>query len=229
MDPLTILAAAAESTAQAEPVATDNLVPMAIIWSHITSLGLLEALTFMSFGAVCLLYGWRVFKVLVVISFAVLGLFLGLIINDELGVTGNPLLPILAGITLAAVSIPLMHWAVGILGAAAGGIATAGAWYACQFPEQYIWAGALVGVVAGGLISFIVFKISVMLFSSLGGSGLLIAGILALFFHYPNTTDQVQNFFFNVPWFLPSVLMAPTAVGVYFQNKFVNDSQNWTV
>jgi len=47
-----------------------------------------------------------------------------------------------------------------------------------------MWAGGVIGVVAGGMISFIVFKIAVMLFTSLGGGAITLVGILSLLHHY---------------------------------------------
>lgn len=230
MDCITILAQTVETASQAPQQAEEAIVPVDWIWGHITSLNLLEALTFISFGAVCLFYGWRVFKILVVISFALLGLFLGIIITDRISGGGNKLLGGLIGLGLtAAISVPLMRWAVSILGAVAGGILTAGAWYASGLPEQYIWAGGLVGIVAGGMISFIIFKIAVMLFSSLGGAGLMVIGLLALLYLYPQTTEQVEQLVFAKKWFLPAALLIPTAVGVILQNKLIKGYKDWNI
>jgi len=60
---------------------------------------------------------------------------------------------------MAILSVPLMRWAVSILGAIAGAILASGIWYACELNEQYILAGAIIGIVAGDMISFIVFKL----------------------------------------------------------------------
>ncbi len=227
MDCFSILA----QTTQTQPEQAEGaIVPIDLIWQHVTSLNLLEALTFISFGAVCLFYGWRVFKVLVVISFALIGLRLGITLTSKLIGDNHQLFGGIVGlIILAALSVPLMRWAVSILGAVAGGILTSGLWYACHLPEQYIWAGGLVGVVAGGMISFIIFRIAVMLFSSLGGSGLVVTGILALLYIYPPTTEQVQELVFTQKWFLPIALLVPTALGVILQHRFIKGSKNWDI
>ena len=104
-----------------------------------------------------------------------LGLAVGMKLTEKMAGTSNQLTGglITMGV-LAVLSVPLMRWAVCLLGAAAGGIFTSGIWYACGLPESYMWAGGLVGVVAGGMISFIVFKVAVILFSSLWGSGLIV-------------------------------------------------------
>jgi hypothetical protein len=224
---MAILATVDGAEQPAAPVT--GLVPVDVIWQQITSLNTLEALMFISFGSICLFYGWRIFKILVVISFALFGLVAGILLSEMIGGGRSPLLGALAAVFLAVVSVPLMKWAVSILGAAAGGLLTAGLWYACRLPEQYIWAGGLVGVVAGGMISFIVFRIAVMLFSSLGGSALLISGLLAMLYIYQPTTERIKDLVFNEKWFLPAALMIPTLLGIYLQNKFIKGSQSWSV
>ncbi len=223
---LTILAKTAQSAGQA---AKETIVPIDLVREYITSLGLLEALTFISFGAVCLFYGWRVFKILVMISFGLLGSAAGVIISNKITGENNPLLAVVLGVVMAIISVPLMRWAVGILGALAGGLITSGLWIACELPGQYWWAGGLVGIVAGGMISFIVFRIAVMLFSSLGGSMLIVTGFLTLLYLYPQTTEQVKEFFYGPKWFLSAALTVPTIIGIYWQNRFIKSSANWNI
>lgn len=226
MDCVTILAQAVE-TASAQTT-EEAVVPIESFWAYITSLNLVEAITFISFGVVCLFYGWRVFKVLVVISFALLGLFLGISITDKIVGLNSQLWGGLIGMSLLAIlSVPLMKWAVCLLGAVAGGILSSGIWYASGLTERYILAGALIGMVAGGMISFIIFKVAVILFSSLGGSCLIVVGSLALLYLYPQTSERVEEIIFTKKWFLPTILMAPTLIGVILQNKFVKDSKDW--
>jgi hypothetical protein len=227
MDLLTILAQAAETTTR--QAAGEGTVPTNLIWEHITSLGLVEALTFVSFGVVCLFYGWRVFKILVTICFALVGLLLGVWANKSL-IGGNVIwLGVMSAALFALMSIPLMRWGVMLLGAAAGGILTGGGWLAIGLPERYIWAGALVGVVAGAMISFIVFKIAVMLFTSLGGSALMVVGVLAILYKYMGAAEKLQDLFFNKKWFLPLMLLAPMVIGIILQYRFIKGAKDWSV
>ena len=228
MDYVTILAQTARE-ASAE-TAEQAVVPIDWFWQQITSLSLLEALTFISFGVVCLFYGWRVFKVLVVINFALLGMMMGMAITDKIVGLNNQFVGGIVGmITLAILSIPLMRWSICLLGAAAGGILTSGIWYACGLTEQYIWAGGLIGVVAGGMISFIIFKAAVILFSSLWGSGLVVVGSLALLYLYPKTSAKVEDLVFSLRWFLPTLIIAPTAIGFVLQHKFLKSSKDYNL
>jgi len=224
MDCFTILAQAADSASSAE----GGVVPIDAFWKHITSLGRVEAFMFVSFGVVWLFYGWRVFKVLVVISFALLGLVLGMAITSRVQGINNEFVGGVVGmLALAILSVPLMRWAVGLLGAFAGAIFTAGIWYAVGLDEKYILAGALIGMVGGGMISFIVFRIAVILFTSTGGGALVLTGGLALLYRYGSMQMQIENLVLHERWVLPVALMVPLLVGLIAQHKFVKGSKEW--
>ena len=220
----TLLAAAAAGESSQE-----GIVPLDVMWKYVSSLGLVEALTFISFGSVCLFYGWRVFKILVTICFGLLGLTLGIWANDQL-IGGNVIwLSLICTIFFAVLSIPFMRLGVTLLGALSGGILTAGVWLAAGLPEQYLWAGGLVGFIAGGMMSFIVFKVAVILFTSLGGSTLTVVGILAILYGFilEGKSEQFEEFVFTNQWFLPAILLIPMGVGIFLQHRFSKTDQSW--
>jgi hypothetical protein len=68
-----------------------------------------------------------------------------------------------------------------------------------------------------------------MLFTSFGGSAVMVAGMLALMHHYEPTTERVNDLIHNYKWFLPVVLIVPTVVGVILQNKFIKNSRDWNI
>lgn len=233
MELTTILAQTAETTAEptAELTAETDLIPVDLIWEQIVALSWLEAVLAISFGVVYMLYGWRIFKILVVICFGLVGIFGGIKIGQQFD---EQLLGAVVGFfVLAALSVPLMRWAVSLLGALAGGILTAGLWYAFELPGKYILAGAGIGLIAGAMISFIVFKIAVMLFTSFGGGVLTVAGLVALLYQYEcmqePPTEQVKDLFLNQNWFLPVLLLIPTLIGIAIQNRLVKSSREWKV
>jgi len=226
MNYLSILAQAAE------PIREDvEVVPIDFIWEQITALSWLQAVLAISFGIVYLLYGWRIFKILVIISFGLLGMFAG-IYSSRLVPISEVWGGIIGLVALAVLAVPLMKWAVCILGAVAGGVLTAGIWYAFELPQTYIWAGGAVGAVAGGMISFIVLKAAVMLFTSLGGSVITVVGLLALLHIYETEmevppTTHIHDLVFDQNWFLPLALIIPTIIGIATQNKFIQHSHKW--
>jgi hypothetical protein len=220
--------AAAETASQGGGGA--RIVPLDFIWEQITNLNWLQAVIGISFGMVYLLYGWRIFRIMVVICFAFAGMYAGMLAGQRLG---NQLWGGVIGVCVAAaLSMSLIKWGVSMLGAAAGGIVTGGLWYAFGLPEQYIWAGAVIGAVAGGLMSFILLKISVMLFTSLGGSVILTISFLALLHQYQTRvmnppSGNIHEMMFGKTWFLPLIIIVPTMIGMIVQNKLIKKSSEW--
>ena len=207
----------------------EGVLPLEVMWKYVSSLGLVEALTFISFGSVCLFYGWRVFKILVTISFGLLGLTLGIWANDQL-IGGNVIwLSLICTVFFAVLSIPFMRWGVTLLGALSGGILTGGVWLAGGLPEELAWAGAVAGLIAGGMMSFIVFKAAVILFTSLGGSTLTVVGILAILYRYilAGRGEQLETFMLANQWFVPALLLIPMGFGIFLQHRFSKTDQSW--
>ncbi|MHC4520066.1 MAG: hypothetical protein ACYTAS_15860 [Planctomycetota bacterium] len=205
------------------------VLPLEVMWKYVGSLGLVEALTFISFGSVCLFYGWRVFKILVTICFGLLGPTLGIWANAQL-IGGNVIwLSLICTVFFAVLSIPFMRWGVTLLGALSGSILTGGVWLAGGLPEELAWAGGLAGLIAGGMMSFIVFKAAVILFTSLGGSTLTIVGILAILYRYilAGKGQQLETFMFGNQWFLPALLLIPMGFGIFLQHRFSKTDQSW--
>jgi len=228
MDCLTILVQAGQAASEAPEAAEEGFFPIIFIWEQIIGLSLVECLIFICFGVVCLLYGWRIFKVLVTLCFALIGLCAGLLLNEKL-VGGNGMwLGLIGMVMMAVLSLPLMRWGVSALGAVAGGILAGGIWYAFELPDNYIWAGALAGLIAGGMISFIVFKLAVVLFTSFGGGALIVTAVLAVLHDYFDP-GQVQELVFDHHWFLPVAFLVPTVVGIIVQNKFISSSRDWNI
>jgi hypothetical protein len=227
-----LLAAAETTSRHGESV---QIVPLDLIWEQVTSLSWLQAVIGISFGMVYLLYGWRIFRILVVISFGLAGMYIGMLAGQRFGNQHDNMQlwgGVLGMFAMAILSMNLIRWGVSLLGAAAGGVVTGGLWYAFGLPEQYIWAGAIIGVVAGGMMSFILLKISVMLFTSLGGSVIVAINFLALMHLYqtkvmvpPNT--NIEQMFFDKTWFLPMIIILPTIIGMIVQNKLIKTSSDW--
>ena len=206
-------------------------VPIDFIWNQITNLSWLHALLAVSFGVVYLLYGWRIFKALAAICFAMMGLFAGMMVGKQIGheMWGG----VVGVFLLTALSLPLMKWCICILGAMAGATLTGSLWYAFGLPQVYIWAGMAIGLVAGGMISFIVFKAAVMLFTSLAGAVIITIGILSLLYHYENLTlpptTYIDNLVHGSNWFLPLAILVPTIIGIIAQNRMIRKSPDWTL
>jgi len=118
--------AAAETGAAPPPPEQDippvllGRLPMDEIWQFIIGVGWLQAVGMIAFGMIYLIYGWRIFKALVMINFAMIGLFGGVYLGRKLG---SPLWGGIMGTTLLAfASMPFMKYSVAFLGACAGAV-----------------------------------------------------------------------------------------------------------
>jgi hypothetical protein len=202
------------------------------IWQQATIMTWLQAVLAISFGVIVLMYGWRIYKTLTVIGFGIVGLYVGMWLGGKLNheLMGS----IACAIVFMVLALPLMRWAICVLGAVAGGIITAGAWHAFNQPQEFVWAGAIVGIVAGGMLSFIVFKMAVMLFTSFSGAALVLMGAFALIYRYETfvldpPTARLNDLYYNQHWFLPVLMAGLTAFGIILQLRFLKGSVDYTV
>ena len=236
MDFISLLATVTEQSPAAAGPLFDVDGAKLFLWNRISELHWLYALLMLSVGIVYVLYGWRIFRVLVVISFGFIGLFLGILAGDKISTSDQAIVwgGIIGMALLAGMAVPLMKWCVSILGAISGGVLTSGIWIAFELSENYLPAGFIVGFIAGGLISFILLKVSVMLFTSLGGSLIMVTGLLAMLYQYDihvsnPITFHTHNLIFAHQWFLPIILIIPTLAGMFLQNKFIKQSPKWEI
>lgn len=202
------------------------------VWQQATIMSWLQAVLAISFGVIVLMYGWRIYKTMTVIGFGICGIFAGMWIGGKFD--KELMGAILCAIVFMGLAVPLMRWVICILGAVAGGIITAGAWHAFNQPQQFVWAGALIGVVAGGMLSFIIFKMSVMLFTSMSGAGLVLMGTFALIYRYETfvldpPTTRLNDLYYNQHWFLPVMIAALTLFGIILQLRFLKGTGDYTV
>jgi hypothetical protein len=235
MDLISLLATVSEQAPAASPLLDVGEAKLSL-YELISDLHWLYAMLLLSVGVVYMLYGWRIFRALVVISFGFMGMFLGMLSADKLSTNDHALMwgGIIGMALFASIAVPLMKWCVSILGAMAGGILTSGIWIALDLSDTYLPAGFIVGFIAGGLISFIMLKVSVMLFTSLGGSLITVTGLLALLNQYDvRVSDPMTFYTYNLilthSWFLPLAVVIPTIGGMLLQNKLIKLSPNWEI
>jgi hypothetical protein len=235
MDLTSLLSTVTEQASATSPLFDVGEAKLSL-YELISDLHWLYAMLLLSVGVVYLLYGWRIFRALVVISFGFIGMFLGMLSADKLSSNDHALMwgGIIGMVLFAAIAVPLMKWCVSVLGAVSGGILTSGIWIALDLSDTYLPAGFIVGFIAGGLISFIMLKVSVMLFTSLGGSLITVTGLLALLYQYDvKVSDPMTFYTYNLilthPWFLPLAIIIPTIAGMLVQNKLIKHSPQWEI
>jgi hypothetical protein len=168
-------------------------------------------------GIVYLMFGFYLFKGLVVMNAACVGAWVGAMIGKSSG-SAVPA-AVLGAFIAAALTIPTMKWAVALLGGLLGALLGGSIWRMFDADPRFAWAGAMMGLIACGLFCFILFRGSVMAYMSLQGSLMLVFGILGLLYKYndlgPKLTAGLQSRHF----ILPMAVFIPTVIGLLYQQS----------
>lgn len=182
-------------------------------WCQATTPGAAALLILL--GVIFLLFGIQLFKPLVMMNGAVVGAYLGALLGHK----GNAALigAIVGGLLAAAVVWPMLKWAVAVMGGVLGAVMGAAVWQSCNLNPEFVWSGALSGMILMGMFSFILFRASLMMYTSLQGAGMLVLGILALMFKYPDITPQVRDNMLLHHMILPAAILIPALVGIIYQ------------
>ena len=126
-------------------------------------------------------------------------------------------LGIVGAVAAAAVTWPLMKWAVAVMGGIFGIVLGASIWRLFDLDPNFAWAGAMTGMVTLGLLSFILFRGCVMMYTSLQGSAMLICGIIALLSRHDNILHPISEAMAGKPFLLPMAIFIPAIVGLIYQ------------
>ncbi|HET6246311.1 MAG TPA: hypothetical protein VFE47_01330 [Tepidisphaeraceae bacterium] len=171
-------------------------------------------------GVVYMLFGYNIFKGLVLLNAAVLGALVGVAIGEHMG--GTIPLAITCAFIFAVVTYPMMKWAVAIMGSLAGAAIGVSLWRTFGLDPHFAWAGSAMGLIFFSLLTFIIFKECVMTYMSLQGAAMLIFGLLALLFKYDGMSIRINYCLSLKPFLLPMLVFIPTVLGVVFQQNTAN-------
>jgi len=201
----------------------DELLPilqkMSIVW----------AVAFIIAGVLTLLNGYRFYKAATVILALMIGLFAGYAMGQHIN---EPLIVgACCGVLFAVVAWPLMPYAVAILGALAGSFIGANIWtsvcqldaVAKQMPDGVggsYWIGALMGLIIFGMLSFILFKLAVVIFTSISGSTLIVFGLVALLLQFKPWQSSISDSLSAHAVVVPLLVIVPAIIGLIMQQPW---------
>jgi len=142
-------------------------------------LGIVTAIVAILIGSISLFFGRRLYWVFVGSAGFLVGLVLGPALFNDVGQIGQWLFTLLIAVIFAGLSIVLTKSMIAIAGAAGLGI------FIFLLTDAYLpgWAiliTTIIGVIAGLLVSWMVFDWGLMLFSSLAGASLLTSGFISI-------------------------------------------------
>ncbi len=182
------------------------------------------ALLFFICGMFCLIQGWKIFKLIVLLNAAVLGAFFGSQFGELIRGGSMAVFCGVAGMALFSVlAWPAMKIAVSVMGSLAGGFLGYGTWaYIAAIIDkpgmaQHSWAGALVGFVGLGLMGFVIFKFVIIVFTSVQGSLMTVSGLLALLMKFGLVHSKLYLPLMTNTHLLVLIIAVPAVIGFGFQ------------
>jgi len=179
------------------------------------NMGALTAAIMVMAGCVYLAFGVYVYRTLITVNATVIGAYVGGLIGARAGnaVAGA----MVGGFVCAAITWPTMKYAVAVMGGIFGVLLGASVWRSCGLDPKYAWSGGLTGMVFFGMLSFLLFRGSIMMFTSLQGSVMLIFGLLGLIYKYQDMAPRVNENLSLRPFLLPMFILVPATIGLIYQ------------
>jgi hypothetical protein len=175
-------------------------------------------------GAACVMQGYRWHKAIVVVLSLMLGFGVGRLVSAEVG--KSMVVAVALGILLAAIASPLLRYTVALFAGIAGAGIGATLWTFLN-PDQasLAWAGGGMGFIALALLSFMFFRVVVIVFTSVGGGAMFVMGSVALLLHVPSVSSVVREQMLIHPGVFPLLVLTAAVVGFVYQQRGGGGSQ----
>lgn len=174
-----------------------------------------EACVLVIAGIIYLMFGYCIFKTLVTVNAMAAGAYLGAILGKSTNAVAAG--AFIGAVLAAAITVPMMKYAVTVMGGIFGAALGASLWRQGNLQPELAWAGAMSGLIFFGMLSLIVFRGSVIMYTSLQGSVMLVFGILSLIYKYPNLQKDLTEMFSKRNFALPAAVLIPMVIGFLYQ------------
>jgi hypothetical protein len=193
----------------------DALSNMHIVWASI----------FVVVGALCVLNGYKWHKAVIVLCAFLTGLGLGHLLSQQMGQSRIVMGAI--GLLCAVIATPLLRITVAVFGGLTGAFIGAHAWSAFS-PDtpQVQLAGAGMGFIAMGLAAFLMFRVVIVLFTSISGAAMAVFGSITLLLHVPQWQDQVRESLSTNRLVVPLLVLTGAVTGAVLQHHEMKKREN---
>jgi len=198
--------------------------PAEFVDQHLVALGTVEAGLILVAGLTFLLFGWGAFKLFVIGNGAYFGGMVGAyMVGTHVGPNWALLGMLAGGLMLAVLSLPLIRYAITIVGGLGGGLGGYHSWphivraFARDDLAQYPWVGALIGIFLLGLFAFAMFRLMVMIVTAFEGSILAFSGAVALCLQHPAISARLRTALMTRSYVLPAIISVATVIGFALQ------------
>jgi hypothetical protein len=173
-------------------------------------------------GAMCVLNGYRWHKWVIIICAFLLGLDLGHMLSKQMDQSRIVMAAI--GLLFAVAATPFTRYAVAIFGGLTGAFIGANAWSAfSDSPDSHL-AGAAMGFIGLSMAAFIMYRVVIVLFTSIGGGAMAVLGILTLMMHVPNWETSIRSSLQANNMLLPLLVTVTAVTGLVLQHSSLKNS-----
>lgn len=177
--------------------------------------GSLSGLPLMLAGVGLMLFGWRMWKLCVMLAFGAIGFGLGM----HFAPLGSP--PVLYGLGGAIVLAGLSFWmskqAVGVL----GGLIGAGICYYFlsmgKWPDFVPWIGAAVGFLGATAFSYLYQRHMIVVVTAFLGGLSFTGGLMAVMMAAPSLYGAFRSMSATSMIVVPFMVMVPTVMSFFYQ------------
>ncbi|MEM7228302.1 MAG: hypothetical protein AAF432_05725 [Planctomycetota bacterium] len=191
----------------------DRLSTLPMVWASIG----------VTVGVLCVLNGYRWHRWVIVVLAFCLGWVLGTNLNQSFG--ESEIVSVALATLLAIIATPMLKSAVAVFGGITGAFIGANAWTAFSVnPIDATWAGAAMGFIILAMASFIFFRLVIVLFTSIGGSALVVFGLITMLLQNEEWAPSVRDSLTSHELLLPLLVGVAAVGGVVIQNSRVTDT-----
>lgn len=186
--------------------------------TNLAQMPLIMAGIFIVVGMMCILNGYNWHKWVVVILAFMGGIILGNMLSDQLG--KSSLIAFAIGALFAIIATPMLKITVALFGGLTGAFIGANAWTALNTaqPDAH-WAGAAMGFILLAMASFILFKLVIILFTSIGGAAMVVFGIITLLLQVEGWETAIRNSLTNNVQVIPMLVAVAAVSGFVLQQS----------
>jgi hypothetical protein len=198
-------------------LAARTLPAQSRVLEHLATAEVFFALSLLIIGVLLMLFGYTAHKWIVVFNCIALGFWLGGLLGQRAQIA--TVAAVIGALLFGAVSWPLMKYAVAVCGGLVGAVVGMVIWVYFDQPTNMAWAGGLVGIALLGMLSFILFKTSVILFTCVQGAAMFVLGTAALLIKYTPWSNEVDNSLAHKPVLMPLLVISVALLGLIWQHQ----------
>lgn len=192
--------------------------------SAIADLHYIQCILILAAGLVYMIWGWKIFKPLVILNIALVGGALGgaaalWLKQEPYWWVGS----LIGAVVLGVAAWPLFRFCLAIIGMAFGSIVGYAfyteliVWMNRPDLAQYPWLGAVAGFIVFGVIAIGFVKPAIILLTSLQGGMMILIAALGLLCNAPSLRPELLTRLDESPWIAQAAVAAVTLVGIVIQ------------